>query len=134
MSPREVTTPLAGLSVLVVEDDYDSRVLIVNVLESHGAEVTMAADADAGAALARRLRPRVLISHIGMPGKNGYELVRELRSLPEAEGGRIPAIALSRFAPHQDLEKSAAAGFDLHLSEPLDIAELVLGVGRLARS
>jgi signal transduction histidine kinase/ActR/RegA family two-component response regulator len=122
---------LEGLRVLVVEDDDDSREALATLLEQHGVlVVAMASGAEAVAALDGVL-PDLLVSDIGMPGMNGYDLIRKVRRRTEDRGGRLPALALTAYADPEDAQKAFAAGFQLHLAKPVTPAELLRGMARL---
>jgi two-component system CheB/CheR fusion protein len=123
---------LAGLSVLVVDDEADVRESLTGLLERHGARVRGAAAVEDAFAALRAEVPDVLVSDIGMQGEDGYELVRRLRQLPPAEGGEVPALAVSAYAREEDRRKAVAAGFQAHLSKPVPPAELLAHVARLA--
>jgi CheY-like chemotaxis protein len=111
--------------ILVVEDDPDARDLLRTTLELVGARVTVAGTVqEALAALEARL-PDVVVSDIGMPGEDGYALVRKLRARPPEAGGALPAVALSAHAARDDAERSRAAGFELHIAKPIDPESLV---------
>jgi PAS domain S-box-containing protein len=116
---------LKNLRILVVEDDLDTQELLKTVLERHRAEV-VAVDSAAGAlAELRRAKPDVIISDIAMAGENGYELIRKVRSLGPAEGGHIPAIALTAYAGMADRRRALLAGFQTHLSKPVEPDDLL---------
>jgi CheY-like chemotaxis protein len=117
---------LRGLRVLVVDDDADARELIATVLGMHQVHAT--AMASAREALERlQAEPHdLLISDIGMPIEDGYMLMERVRALPPAQGGRIPAIALTAFAHNTDRAKALLAGYTAHATKPIDPAELVL--------
>jgi PAS domain S-box-containing protein len=123
---------LDGVRVVVVDDDADARDLISWVLADVGAQAAVAASADEGLRLVRELRPHVLVSDIGMPHKDGYELIREVRALPFSEGGHTPAIALTAFARSEDRTRALLAGYQLHLSKPVEPSELLATVASLA--
>jgi len=124
-------TSLAGISVLVVDDEHDARELIGVVLRSHGAEVTAAANASQALDLLARTAPQVLISDIGMPEIDGYELLRRVRQLTGARGAAIPAIALTAYSREQDRRLALEAGFQTHVAKPVEPAELVRVVAGL---
>jgi CheY-like chemotaxis protein len=107
-----------GRDVLVVEDDPDAREMLRIVLEDRGAAVRSAADFDAALAVLREHWPDVLVCDIGLPGRDGYELIREVRTLQPAGAPRLAAVALTAFARAEDRDKALAAGFDLHLAKP----------------
>jgi signal transduction histidine kinase/ActR/RegA family two-component response regulator len=117
--------PLSNCKLLIVEDEADARDLIRTTLEMHGAQVQSAASAAQALALATVWRPDALISDIGLPGEDGYSLIKRLRALPVEQGGATPAIALTAFARERDREAAFAAGFQKHLSKPVAPAELV---------
>jgi signal transduction histidine kinase len=123
---------LDGVTVLVVDDDSDARELMRRVLSECGAEVVLAAEAKSALSIVQEKRPRVLVSDIGMPTHDGYELIRWIRALPESKGGRTPAIALTAFARSEDRRRAIAAGYQTHLAKPADTGELVTVVGSLA--
>ena len=122
---------LAGLAVLVVEDEADTRELIVHALAGAGARV--AAVASAGEALAQLdlQLPDVMVSDIGMPGDDGYALIHQLRSRGRLQGAELPVAALTAYAGPQDRARALAAGFQTFLAKPLDVAELVGAVAEL---
>lgn len=110
---------LAGLRILVVDDEDDARELLACFLESAGATVLLAEAAAAALAVLADHTPDVMVSDIGMPGEDGYSLMRSVRSLPEAEKRGMPAIALTAFTRDVDRECALSAGFDVHLPKPL---------------
>ena len=124
---------LAGLRVLVVDDDADTRALLVTTLEQSGAEsVASAASAHDALGALRRFAPDILVSDIGMPVVDGYELIRRIRARSPEEGGRVPAAALTAYAAPDDRQRALDAGYDLHISKPVEPSELVAAVARLA--
>jgi two-component system CheB/CheR fusion protein len=123
---------LEGTRVLVVDDEADARDAVVGLLARHGALVRPAASvAEAMAALEREL-PDVLISDLGMPGEDGYELIRRVRLLPADAGGRLPSLAVSAYATEEHRKKVMRTGFQTYLEKPVAPAELVTEVARLA--
>ena len=82
----------------------------------------------------RQRRPHVIVSDISMPGRDGYDLVRTIRGLPEDRGGNIPAIALTALASAGERYRALTAGFDAHLSKPVEIGDLISAVDSLARA
>jgi len=124
---------LDGLGILLVEDHADSRETIALTLESFGAEVTaVPAVADALAVLRDRAVD-LLVSDLGMPGADGFDLIRRIR-WQEDRGGRIrlPAVALTAYASAEDRERALAAGYDAHVAKPVEAAELGAALARLA--
>jgi CheY-like chemotaxis protein len=123
--------PLAGVKVLIVEDDADSRDFVVFVLEQDGAEVMAVSSAFEALQVLAQTKLDVLVSDIGMPDMDGYTLIRQVRTLSPEEGGQIPAIALTAFARNYDEQRALSAGFQMHLSKPLNADKLVAAVVRL---
>jgi signal transduction histidine kinase/ActR/RegA family two-component response regulator len=123
---------LAGVKVLVVDDRPDARELIARVLEEAAAVVLSAASADEALGLVEAERPDVLVSDIGMPDVDGYELLRRVRALGPARGGRVPAIALTAFARREDRTRALRAGFIVHVAKPVEASELVAAVASVA--
>jgi CheY-like chemotaxis protein len=115
---------LKGLTILVVDDEPDSRELIRRVLEDCEARVITAASADEAIQELAQHAPDVLVSDIGMPGEDGYSLMRRIRAM-ESEIGAIPAIALTAYARIEDRVKAIHSGYQLHLSKPVERIELV---------
>jgi len=131
------TSPLAGLRILVVDDEADSRDFIVFVLEQQQAEVIALSSALEAVQAIERHQPDVLLSDIGMPDMDGYMLIRQVRTLPNQQGGQTPAIALTAYAGEIDQQQALSAGFQFHLSKPIDPEHLVdaiaQAVGRKSR-
>ncbi len=123
---------LAGIIVLIVDDEADARSVVARSLENAGATVHAAPSAAEALALLERERPHVLISDIGMPGEDGYALIRSVRSLGAEQGGHVPAIALTAYARTEDRMKAILAGFQMHVAKPVEIAELLAMVASLA--
>ncbi len=119
---------LAGLSVLVVDDEVDTRDLVAEVLGQYGAEVRTATSAHEGWTLLKQWSPDVILSDVGMPEADGYRFIERVR----ADGNRAPAAALTAYARPSDRMRALAAGFQAHLSKPAEPAELVATVASLA--
>lgn len=122
---------LKGLRIIAIDDDDDARELIRRVLSEAGAEVATAASAEAALGLLEGQIPDLLISDIGMPGKDGYQLIREVRLLSEDRGGKVPAIAVTAFARSEDRTRALVAGFNLHISKPIDPSEVIASAASL---
>jgi signal transduction histidine kinase/ActR/RegA family two-component response regulator len=123
---------LARVRVLVVDDDPDTLEVVRQVLEQAGAHVVVAASArEAYEALAAR-PPDVLLSDIGMPGEDGLALIRRVRALEAARGGRVPAAALTAYTQVEDRQHALSAGYQAYLAKPIEPAELTAAVARLA--
>jgi len=129
----EQSDRLDGMAILVVDDEPDARDLIRAGLENCGARVVVAASVDEALSAIDVQIPDVLISDIGMPGKDGYDLIRKLRSLPAGEGGRVPAIALTAYARVEDRLSALRSGYQMHVPKPVELAELVAVVDSLAK-
>ena len=123
---------LAGLKVLVVDDEPDARGLVRRLLTDCHAEVMVAGSAAEAMRKLERDVPDVLVSDIGMPGEDGYALIRRVRELPDGEGGDVPAIALTAYARAEDRVKVLTAGYHMHLAKPVEPAELITVVASLA--
>jgi signal transduction histidine kinase/PAS domain-containing protein len=123
---------LGGVRVLVVDDEPDTRDLFRRVLEDCGAEVLTAGNARDAVEAVRAHRPRVLLSDIGMPDVDGYELLRRVRALGADAGGELPAIALTAFARAEDRARALRAGFSEHVSKPVEPALLIATVAAIA--
>jgi CheY-like chemotaxis protein len=123
---------LDGLRVLVVDDDPDTCEVMGLVLSSRGAEVCAAHSAAAALELLGSLRPDVLLCDLGMPDRDGYDLIREVRSRPPGSGGDVPAAACTAHAAESDRRRVAAAGFHMLIAKPAEAAVLARAVARLA--
>jgi CheY-like chemotaxis protein len=123
---------LRGLRVLVVDDDQNSLDLIHTILVISGAEARGCASASEGLMVLREWRPDVLISDIQMPGEDGYTFIRKVRALDPTEGGKTPAVALTAYGRVEDRLRTLSAGYGMHVSKPVDPAELAAIVASLA--
>ncbi|HSF14905.1 MAG TPA: ATP-binding protein [Vicinamibacteria bacterium] len=128
----EEAPDLRGIQVLIVEDDDDARLLVAKVLEGQGAFVKTVSSAREALEILGRERIDVLLSDIEMPGTDGYQLIRELRLRSQQQGGAVPAVALTAYARTEDRLRALRAGFQLHLSKPVQPSELVTVVASLA--
>ncbi|KIO48874.1 ATP-binding protein [Nitrosospira sp. NpAV] len=123
---------LSGVKVLVIDDELDARELIKRILTHYQASVTTAATASQGLMLLLQIdKPDVIISDIGMPEKNGYQLIRDVRKLSREDGGETPAIALTAFARPEDKISAINAGYQGHLTKPVEPRELISAISRL---
>jgi CheY-like chemotaxis protein len=125
---------LSGVKVLVVDDEPDAQVLVKRVLTMSRASVITAGSAAEALAALRRDRPDILLSDIGMPEVDGYQLLAQVRQLPRTEGGDTPAVALTAFARSEDRRRALMAGFQMHLPKPVEPAELLAVVSSLSNS
>jgi signal transduction histidine kinase/ActR/RegA family two-component response regulator len=130
--PLNGSPQLNGLQVLVVDDEVDARELLTTLLEQRGAFVTAAASVEEALKLIEQSTPDVLVSDIGMPGEDGYALIRQVRARESQTGGRIPAAALTAYARSEDRRQALLAGFQTHLPKPVEPAELIAVVANLS--
>ncbi len=132
--PEKNCLRLDGVYVLLVDDNQVTLDLLYYILSDCGAEVITAASAGEALEKIDRRRPDVLISDIAMPGKDGYELIRELRSREPEHGGRIPAVAITAYTKADARVHALAAGFQSHVPKPVDPDELIAVVAGLRRN
>jgi CheY-like chemotaxis protein/two-component sensor histidine kinase len=125
-------TDLGGMKVLVVDDEPDARALVERLLVDCNARVTTASSTDDAMKALMQENFDVLISDVGMPGEDGYGLVRRVRALPDGHS-TVPAIALTAYARIEDRARAIHAGFQLHLSKPIEPIELIAMVQSVAR-
>jgi signal transduction histidine kinase len=121
---------LSGIRVVVVDDEPDARQLVNKVLTREGAEVVVAASTFEALACVARRAPDIVVSDIGMPGQDGYVLVRELRKRFSA--AVLPAIALTAYARPEERQLALDSGFQMHLTKPLNVESLINAVSQLA--
>ncbi len=135
LAPLTNAPQLDGLKVLIVDDEADAREMLALLLRQSGAEVMMAASAAEALAIftqdTAERKPDVLVSDIGMPGEDGYTLIRQVRALAPEQGGRIPAIALTAYARTEDRIKALSSGFQSHVPKPIEPAEFITVVANL---
>ncbi|WP_298916825.1 ATP-binding protein [uncultured Nostoc sp.] len=124
---------LLGVNVLVVDDEVDSRDLIVFILQQCGASVRAFASASQALDALAVEKPDILLSDIGMPQMDGYMLIRQIRSLPPEQGGEIRAIALTAYAGEVDQQQILQAGFQKHLTKPIEPAKLAMVIASLVK-
>ena len=129
----ENSPSLEGLRILVVDDEADARELLIQILKELGVEVVAVATADEAIRVLTEQASRldVLVSDIGMPNQDGYNLLRRVRSLPPEMGGQIPAVALTAYARTEDRRAAFLAGFQSHLAKPVELAELIAVITNL---
>jgi CheY-like chemotaxis protein len=133
LPPNDITDRLDELKILVVDDEADTRELLRQGLEYCGATVSVAGSAaEAVEALMAQI-PDILISDIGMPAVDGYDLIRQVRRLPATDGGKIPAIALTAYTRTEDRLQALRAGYDMHVPKPVELAELVAVAASVVR-
>jgi CheY-like chemotaxis protein len=129
---REGPVRLDGVRVMVVDDEVDTRDLLSFSLRNYGAEVTAVGSASEALAAIQQDKPDVLVSDIGLPGDVGYALIRQVRALDEERGGRVPAAALTAYAKDEDRHRAIQAGFQAHVTKPVELSELASVVASLA--
>jgi signal transduction histidine kinase len=122
---------LAGARIVVVDDDPPTVELVTEVLIQVGADVIECGTTDAALDAIARRRPDALVSDIEMPGQDGYSLIRRLRALSSEQGGKTPAVALTAFGRPEDRIRSLRAGFNIHVTKPVDPAELIAVIASL---
>jgi hypothetical protein len=131
MSKRQMPGRLHDLRVLVVDDDPDSRDLLSLMLTNHGAEVMACASTAEALRTLDEWRPDVLVSDIGMPGEDGYELIKKVRARGMEGGGFIPAIAVTAYVRREDVHRAYMAGYQAHIAKPIEPVELAITVASL---
>ena len=132
-APRASIPALRGLRVLVVDDERDARDLVQTILADCGCEVTLASSVDEALRLVDQRMPDVVLADISMPNRDGYDLIRELRSRPKDRGGEVPAAALTAYARAEDRNRMLAAGYSMHVPKPIDPVELAGVVASLTQ-
>jgi CheY-like chemotaxis protein len=116
-----------------VDDTADTREFVSFLIEQHGANVINVASAAEAFIALTSFQPDVLLSDIGMPEMDGYMLIRQVRALPPEQGGQIPAIALTAYAGEIDYQKAISAGFQKHISKPVEPTKLVNAIAKLVK-
>lgn len=130
-SNSEPSSNLNGVKILVVDDDTDTREFIVFLLEQYGANVTAVTSANEALATLAQSLPDILLSDIGMPEVDGCMFMRQLRTLPAEQGGKIRAIALTAYAGEMNAQQVLTAGFNKHIAKPVEPSELVDAIANL---
>lgn len=130
----ENSPPLAGVSVVAVDDEADVVDFIERLLTGCGATVRTAKSAADALELVKAYPPTVIVSDIGMPGEDGYSFIRKVRALPHDQGGRAPALAVTAYARTVDRVKALESGFQMHIAKPVDPSELLASVATLAKT
>ncbi len=121
----------APLKALVVDHEEDDRTLLADILSDYGVVVLCASCAEEAIEIFARFRPDVVVSDVGAPNADGFEFIERLRRLSPEQGGRTPAIALTAYGRGEELERATAAGFESHVTKPIDASSLVAAVARL---
>jgi PAS domain S-box-containing protein len=138
LPPPNAEAVLSGLLILAVDDEPDARQLLAQILTAYGATVTTTDTAESALEIIQEQQPDLLVSDIGMPNNDGYNLIRRVRELEQGQARRMPAIALTAYARPRDRMQALAAGFNHHVPKPVEPAELVTVItsltGRLSLS
>jgi len=131
--PPAIDHLIAGVRVLVADDEEDARDVMRVVLESHGAEVVLVSSAAEAMQALGRASFDAMVADIGMPGQDGYSMMRSIRQLPAERGGAIPAIAVTAYATLRERDDAINAGFTAHMGKPFDPDRLVATISKLAQ-
>jgi signal transduction histidine kinase/ActR/RegA family two-component response regulator len=132
--PAKESDRIRGVRILIVDDDADARELLRRLLEDCGAQVALSESSAAAIEIIRKGQLDLVVSDIGMPGEDGYALIRRVRALPAEEGGKVPALALTAYARAEDRVKAIRAGYQMHVPKPVDPAELIAMVASMSDS
>ncbi len=122
---------LDGVRILIVDDELHAGTAFAETLQSLGAQTCLATSVPQAIELFKQLRPVVLVSDIAMPNEDGYSLIKKIRALSPEQGGQIPALAVTAYAAKEDVQRALSAGFQLHLSKPVDNYQLAKAIRRL---
>jgi CheY-like chemotaxis protein len=131
-SSTQSAIDLTGLKILIVDDEIDAANVVRRLLTHRGAHVTTASSAQEALSAINGDRPDVIVSDIGMPNMDGYQLIREIRLRSADQGGTIPAVALTAFARSEDRRRALLAGFQNHVTKPVDPGELLAVIAMLS--
>jgi CheY-like chemotaxis protein len=124
-NPRAAEGELRGVRVLVVDDDDDSREMLEQLLVGAGASLRTASSAQTALQALDEEVPDILVSDIGMPGEDGLSLIKRIRLRTPTDGGEVPAVALTAYARGEDRTVALRAGFNSHVSKPIDPGEII---------
>lgn len=134
VSLEDIELPtLDGATILIVDDEADTRLLVQRILEDRGARVLTAASAQEGLTLIAREKVDLMVSDIGMPGMDGYQLIAQVRTLDSQRTGPLPAIAVTAYARPEDRQRSLLAGYQAHIPKPLEARELIAAIASLLK-
>jgi CheY-like chemotaxis protein len=122
---------LRNIRVLIIDDEADGRTLVAHILQDRGASPVCISSAEEALEALGREHFDVLLSDIGMPNMDGYQLIREVRRLDKSRTKPIPAIAITAYARPEDRQRSLLAGFHMHLSKPIEPRELIASIAGL---
>lgn len=124
---------LNGFRILVIDDQADAREALSTLLESLGAQVQSAENAQQGLAALARYQPDVVLCDIAMPGEDGFSLIRKVRALERRQSGKVPMVAVTAYAERENIQRCLDAGFDAHLAKPMDVVDLAGLIAELGR-
>jgi CheY-like chemotaxis protein len=130
-APHDASISLAGTRLLVIDDEADGRAFLQALFEAHGAKVHVAGSAADALKIVESAPLDLVLSDIGMPHMDGYELMRKIRELPAEKGGGVRAVALTAYARAEDRMRALKAGFQSHVAKPVDAEELLAVVASL---
>jgi PAS domain S-box-containing protein len=125
---------LSGVRILIVDDDNDARLLLTTIIEKTGAYILAAGSVAEALEILKNFQPRILLSDIGMPGEDGYSLIRKIRALYPEEAGKISAVALTAYAREEDKTLALEAGFQMHISKPVNPEQLLSTLKELSEA
>jgi len=131
-APLQEAPDLAGIKVLVVDDEPDTRDMLRTMIEQLGAQVKVCASSGEALQIFHEWLPDVIVSDIEMPGEDGYQLMRRIRELAPEHGGKTPAVALTAYARTDDRMRALSAGYQMHVAKPADPIELAAVIASLA--
>jgi CheY-like chemotaxis protein len=123
---------LEGLRILVVDDEPDALDMLVSLFAQAGAEVASGASARQALDLLAIWSPSVIVTDVGMPGEDGYQLIGKIRSMKPEQGGDIPAVALTAYATAEDKARALSSGFQAHVAKPVEPTEIISVIAKLA--
>jgi CheY-like chemotaxis protein len=124
---------LNGFRILIIDDQADAREALSTLLESLGAQVQSAENAQQGLAALARYQPDVVLCDIAMPGEDGFSLIRKVRALERRQSGKVPMVAVTAYAERENIQRCLDAGFDAHLAKPMDVVDLAGLIAELGR-
>ena len=129
---RAVAATLAGVRILVVDDEIEARELMSRILQDFGAEVALADSGHSALSMLFERRPHVLLADLGMPGMDGFALIEQVRALDPEFGGLTPAVAVTGYTSPQDRLRALQSGYQNHIAKPVEPEELAIVIASLA--
>jgi CheY-like chemotaxis protein len=131
INPADAIPKLKGARLLIVDDEPDAREMLEVMLLQFGAEIRLAPSVQQALKILEQWKPHALISDVGMPDEDGYSLIHKVRTLEPERGGRTPAIALTGYGREEDRLQLLAAGYQVHLSKPVEFTRLVDSIANI---